>query len=138
MQRQFELHPSHYLAAMLMAAHGATLTAIFLPAFPIWAKTALAILLLFNLGYCLRRAAWLTAPSASVALTLEGDQAILTLRNGEKLTGQILRDSLVTPYLTVLNVLPQGARSARSVVILPDSLDAESFRQLRVRLKWGC
>jgi toxin CptA len=48
-----------------------------------------------------------------------------------------LRDSLVTPYLTVLNVLPQGARFSRSVVILPDSLDAESFRQLRVWLKWG-
>jgi len=46
-------------------------------------------------------------------------------------------DSLVTPFITVLNVLPQGARLARSVVILPDSLDAESFRQLRVWLKWG-
>ena len=72
-----------------------------------------------------------------MALTLEGDLAILTLRNGEQLTGQILRDSLVTPYLTVLNVLPQGARFLRSVIILPDSLDAESFRQLRAQLKWG-
>ncbi|MBI3902775.1 MAG: hypothetical protein HY306_07520 [Nitrosomonadales bacterium] len=37
----------------------------------------------------------------------------------------------------MLNVLPQGARFARSMIILPDSLDVESFRQLRVWLKWG-
>jgi hypothetical protein len=29
------------------------------------------------------------------------------------------------------------ARQARSVVILADSLDAESFRRLRVCLKWS-
>jgi toxin CptA len=137
MQRQFKLQPSHYLAAMLIAAHGATLAALFPLAFPIWAKTALAFFVLLSLGYHLWREAWLFAPSASVALLLEGDQVVLSTRGGEQLTGQILRDSLVTPYLTVLNVLPQGARFSRSVVILPDSLDAESFRQLRVWLKWG-
>jgi len=137
MQRQFHLQPSRYLAIMLIAAHGATLAALFPLDFPIWAKTALAILVLLNLGYHLRREAWLSAPSAILALTLEGDRVVLTTRDGEQLTGQILRDSLVTPYLTVLNVLPQGARMARSVIILPDSLDTESFRQLRVWLKWG-
>ena len=137
MQLQFYLQPSRYLATMLIAAHGATLAALFSLNFPIWAKTALAILVLLNLGYHLRREAWLSAPSACVALMLEGDRVVLTTRGGEQLTGQILRDSLVTPYLTVLNVLPQGARMARSVIVLPDSLDTESFRQLRVWLKWG-
>jgi toxin CptA len=46
-------------------------------------------------------------------------------------------DSFVTPYLTVLNLKPEGARFAHALVILPDSLEAESFRRLRVRLKWG-
>lgn len=137
MQRHFKFHPSHYLAAILMAAHGATLAALFSLPFPLWVKTALTFLLLLNLGYQLRRAAWLSAPSAAVALKLEGELALLTTRAGEQLSGQILRDSLVTPHLTVLNVLSQGARLARSVVILPDSLDAEAFRQLRVWLKWG-
>ncbi len=72
-----------------------------------------------------------------MALLLEEEQAVLTLRGGDQLAGQVLRTTLVTPFLTVLNVRPQGARLARSVVILPDSLNAESFRQLRVRLKWG-
>jgi hypothetical protein len=137
MQQQFKFQPSYYFAAMLVAAHGVTLAALFPLAFPIWAKTALAFFVLLSLGYHLRREAWLSAPSSTTALMLEGDQVVLTTRNGEQLSGKILRDSLVTPYLTVLNVLPRGARMARSVIILPDSLDTESFRQLRVWLKWG-
>jgi toxin CptA len=137
MQRQFNLHPSHYLASMLIVAHGTTLAALYPLAFPIWAKTALAFLVLLSMGYHLRREAWLSAPSATVALTLEDDLAVLTQRNGDHLTCKILHDSLVTPFLTVLNVLPQDTRIARSIVILPDSMDAASFRQLRVWLKWG-
>ena len=137
MHQQFNLQPSYYLAAMLIAAHGITIAILFPLAFPIWAKTALIILVLFSMGYHLRREAWLSAPSATVALLIEDDLAVLTKRNGDQLTGNILRDSLVTPFLTVLNVLPQGARISQSIVILPDSMNAESFRQLRVWLKWG-
>ena len=137
MQQQFILQPSRYLAATLMVAHGAALAALFPLAFPAWAKTALVFVILFSLWYHLRRDAWLSAPSSSKALMLESEQVVLTTHGGEPLAGQVLRDSMVTPLITVLNILPQGARFARSVVILPDSLDAESFRQLRVWLKWG-
>lgn len=137
MQRQFKLQPSRYLAAFLVAAHGAALAMLVPLALPVWAKTALSIVILFSLAYHLRRDALLSSKIAVMALMLEEEQAVLTLRGGDQLAGQVLRDSLVTPYITVLNVLPQGARLARSVVILPDSLDAESFRQLRVWLKWG-
>ncbi len=137
MQRQFILRSSHYLAAMLIAAHGATLAALFPLAFPLWAKVALAFLVVLSLGSHLRREAWLSDPSSTVELILEGDQIMLTTRAGKHLACKLLQDSLVTPFLTVLNVLPLGARFSRSVIILPDSLEAESFRQLRVWLKWG-
>lgn len=137
MRRQFTLQPSRYLAAMLITAHGITLAALLPLALPLWAKAALASLMLLSLMHHLRRDAWLSAPSAGVALMLEGERVVLTTRGGEQWAGQILHNSLVTPFLTVLNVLPQGAHFARSVVILPDTLDAESFRQLRVWLKWG-
>ena len=137
MQQQYPLHPSHYLATMLIAAHGATIMALFPLTFPLWAKIALTLLVLFNLGYRLRREAWLTAPSSTVMIILKADQVVLTRFDGKNLAGQILRDSLVTPYLTVLNVLLQGSRFPRSVVILSDSMDQESFRKLRVWLKWS-
>jgi toxin CptA len=66
----------------------------------------------------------------------------------------ILGSSFVAPYLTVLELRPlepsagssgTGIREwwrkrwkhrPRSVVILPDAIDAEAFRQLRVLLRW--
>lgn len=137
MQQQFKLRPSHYLAAILIVAHGAALAALFPLNLPTWSKAALALIMLFSLVYHLRRDAWLSAPSSGTALMLDGDRVMLATRGGKQLTGHVLRDSLVTPLITVLNVLPQGARFARSVIILPDSLDVESFRQLRVWFKWG-
>jgi toxin CptA len=53
-----------------------------------------------------------------------------------------LGSSFVAPYLTVLELKPLGAGGlwqrfrTRSVVILPDGIDAEEFRQLRVLLRW--
>lgn len=137
MQRQFKLQPSRYLAAVLVVVHGSALAVLFPLTLPVWAKTALAIVILFSLAYHLRRDALLSSRIAVMALLLEEEQAVLTLRGGDQLAGQVLCNTLVTPFITVLNVRPQGARLARSVVILPDSLDAETFRQLRVRLKWG-
>lgn len=135
--QHFKLRPSRYLAALLVMAHGAALAALFPLALPAWTKAALSLVILISLIYHSRRDAMLTSGMAVTALLLEQDKVVLTLRDGGQLTGQMLRDSLVTPCLVVLNILPQGARLARSVVILPDSLDAESFRQLRVRLKLG-
>lgn len=136
MQQYFEFHPSRYLTAMLVAAHCAVL-AVLAAILPLWAALAAGALLLFSLSYYLGRDAWLRLPSSCAGLVLDGDGVILHRRDGVKLPGKILHDSLVTPALTVLNVLPHGARFARGVVILPDSLEAESFRQLRVWLRWG-
>lgn len=102
-----------------------------------FAKAALAILLVFMLLYYLRRDAWLLLSSSHVAIRLQGNSITLISRGGGELSGQILCDSVVTPALTILNVLPQGKKSARSVLIFPDSLDKERFRELRVLLKWG-
>lgn len=137
MQRQFNFQPSLYLATALIAMHGAALAALLSLAWPFWTQVALVFLLLANMLHHLWRNAWLSAPSSDVTLLLDGDRIVLTSRGGEQVAGKVMPDSLITPLLTVLNVLPQDAYLARSVIILPDSLDAESFRQLRVCLKWG-
>ncbi len=136
MRLQFKLQPSRYFAAILIIAHGAALASLLSLTVPSWSKAALATLILFSMMHHLRRNAWLSAPSAAVALVLETDRAVLTTRGGKQLSGQVQRDSLIMPFCTVLNVLPQGARLVHSIVILPDSLDAETFRRLRVWMKW--
>lgn len=104
---------------------------------PLWAGVAVMCLLLLSLGHCLLRHAWLRLPYSCAGLLLEEDGVVLIRRDGVHLPCRILPGSLVAPWLTVLNMLPEGERLVRSVVILPDSLDAESFRQLRLWLKWG-
>jgi hypothetical protein len=49
-----------------------------------------------------------------------------------------LRDgSFVAPWLTILRWRPQGARRDRTILILPDMLDDDAFRALRVHLRMG-
>jgi toxin CptA len=52
------------------------------------------------------------------------------------LIGRLLEGSLVHPYLTTILFLPVRGRFARAIVVLPDSLSATQFRELRVWLKW--
>ena len=138
MQRQFNFQPSLYLATALIAMHGSAMLSLWALALPIWAHVTLVSLLLASLLHHLQRNAWLSAPSSSVSLILDGDRMVLTARSGEQVVGKLMPDSLIAPLLTVLNILPQDTHWVRSAIILPDSLDAESFRQLRVCLKWGC
>ncbi|CAH1091075.1 protein YgfX [Candidatus Nitrotoga sp. 1052] len=136
MQRQFNLQPSIYFTIALVASHGAALAVLAPLSLSLWARTLLALLVLISLLYHVWQDAWLLALSSNKTLLLDGDMVLLVARNGDQVTARVLADSLVTPFITVLNVLPQGAYLARSIIILPDSLDAESFRQLRVWLKW--
>ncbi len=132
---QIDLSPSRYLTLILMGAHGAAIIVLLL-VLPWWASAATALMLLLGLRHYLMRDAWLRLPHSCTGLVMEEEGAAILLRSGIQQPCRILPGSLVTPLLTLLNVLPQDARFARSVVILPDSLDAESFRQLRVWLKW--
>lgn len=137
MAHSFKLYPSRICSALLFAVYSLTiLIVLILPIF-VLAKAALAVLLLCCLVYYLRRDAWQLSASSPVAIRLEGDSIVLLDRNGDEVSGQLLPDSLVTPALTILNVLPHGKKSARSVVIFPDSLDRERGRELRVLLKWA-
>lgn len=73
-----------------------------------------------------------------VAFRLEDQgEIVLLLRGGRHLSCRVSSDSLVTPYFVILNVILGEKRGGRSLVILPDAMGAESFRRLRVALRWG-
>jgi hypothetical protein len=133
----FRLYPSRACAALLIFAFSLSLLIIFLLPIPAFFMAVLAILLVCTLVYYLLRDAWLLLSSSHVAIRLEGRNITLLTRCGGELPGQILDDSLVTSFLTILNVLPQGKSRARSVLVFPDSMDPQRSRELRVLLKWG-
>jgi len=136
MRQQIDINPSFYLAILLMAAHCAAAAALWF-VLPPWALLTLACVLGFSLLYYLLRDAWLRLPGSCIALVVDEGLVVLLRGNGSRTECRVMSGSLVTPALTVLTVLPQGARLARSIVLLPDSVDPESFRRLRVWLRWG-
>lgn len=65
----------------------------------------------------------------------------LKQNNDENFVVHIMPDSFVSAYLTVLRVAPEEYRwfkvwQYRYIFLLQDNIDAESFRQLRVYLRW--
>lgn len=137
MQNYFHLNSSRTLAVLLLSIHAIALLALLLLPVLIWAKGAALFCLLFSLAYCLRRHAWLSLPGSCVAFRLEKLHIVLIGRDGRQTVGRVLGDSVVTPFAAILRVLPENAHFARSVVIFPDAIAAESFRTLRVALRWS-
>ncbi len=137
MPRLFSFHPSNCLTLLLVLAHTAAAGAFSLVPLPKPALSGVLVVLLGSMVYYVLRDARLTLGSAWVGLELDGDRVVLSSRKGDELTGELLRSSVVTPYLVVLNIAVSGQHRRRNVVLMPDSMEAESFRQLRVALKWG-
>jgi toxin CptA len=132
-----EFKSSWYLAALLAAVHLVAIIVLVPLALPTWARIGLMLALAANLAYLLYRDIMPGLPSSCAGLVLGKEGLGLLTRAGTRLPCRVLNSTMVTPAVTVINVMPPGARSARSVVILPDGLDGEAFRQLRVWLKWG-
>ena len=137
MATSLQLHPSPICSILLLTVYSLAILIVFLLPMAVLVRIGLVILLVCALAYYLIRHAWLLLPTSYVAIRIEENSAVLITRGGKELSGQVLHDSVVTPVLVVLNVLPHAERRARSVVVFPDSLDRELNRKLRVLLKWG-
>ena len=137
-QRYYTLRPSRLLVLTLLCLCAAALASIWkLPSHQLL-LFLLSIAALAWTGYHLSLDARLRLQHSCVAFRLEGEgDIVLVLRNGRHVPCRLSADSLVTPYLVILNVALNEQRSGRSLLILPDSMGAERFRRLRVALKWG-
>lgn len=71
---------------------------------------------------------------ATQRLEVDPRGRLFLCREGERLEAVVLDDCFVTPLLTVLSVKLDGKR--RSVMLWPDSADADARRRLRVYLLW--
>lgn len=133
----FRRKPSRWLAAILAVAHSVAAALVWLLPLTAVLTGVITILVIVSLFHYLRQDALLTANRAIVAFTLtEEKQCILSTRSGETIVCDFLSSTFVSPYLTVLNLQPEGRFFAHSVVILADGIDADAFRQLRVWLRW--
>lgn len=119
--------------------HGFAVLMIWLVPAPLWLAVLLTLLFMGSAGYYLRRDSLRMQQDSVVAFRLHDDcRCEFQTRAGDWHEADLLGTSFVAPYLAVLNLQPAGRRLARHLVILPDGVDAEDFRRLRVWLKWRC
>ena len=143
------LKPSQRLGIVLGFAHFVAIVLLWPLMLPLSVKLAGSTLLVISLVFYLRRHALLRSPDSVCSLEVTDEMACrLNTRDGGQIACALLGSSFVAPYLTVLDLKPlkTGKRDksprwlsmyfSRSVVILPDGISPEEFRQLRVLLRW--
>jgi toxin CptA len=133
------LRPSRALTWLLAGAHAMAATALWLAPFAAAWSLAGSVALATYLVWVLRQHAWRNAAGSVVELELRDDCSVSARSHAGRWTGyQVSGATFVSPLLTVLNLDAQAGWRGRSVLITPDSLDADSFRRLRVWLRWRC
>ncbi len=123
--------PSRLLGLLLLGMAGLALTAIYIAALPavIQILTGLLVVGLSVWG-------WQRARVVEVVRVTAGGMLQCQNGEGEWQDVEVLGDSLVSLALIVLRYRHE-AQHVRTLVLLPDSVDAESMRRLRVSLRWA-
>lgn len=140
---QLDFKPSIVLTLIICAIGIGAALILILPALVWQIKLMLGSVMLSAVIYSICQYGLLLLPWSCLAINISSsNQVQLVYRNGKVLPVEVCRDSVVTPYLTVVNCKVQDASLfarlfAPHLVILPDMLDAEDYRQLRVWLRWG-
>lgn len=126
---------SLWLVGLLLVAHAGAFALVFLIPAPAWIRVLLACLISISLIAALNTHALLRSRRAIVHAVWDSDNQ-WTLRNaaGDEFDARLLSGSYVNSALVILNFSAGKRWLYRSLVLMPDSLDADTFRQLRVRL----
>jgi toxin CptA len=131
------LSKSLQLIWLLLCVHLLTLLVIWLLPWPLWWRGLLSLLIAASLAFYLLRDAYKTLRYSVVGLKyLPDNQFELQHKTGEWFTASLQPGSFVAPYLTTLAYRPENKFFNRYLLIMPDMLDAESFRVLRTHLRW--
>jgi|SRR5258705_5285270 toxin CptA len=134
---RISLRPSRLLAAILLLAHAAAITAVLMVELPRWLKVVAIALLVAQCVVVVRRQAFLMGADAATAIEVTSDHRMnVETRSSGWCEYDVLGSTYVTSYLTVLNLRRPGNRMAKHVTLLRDSLNADDFRKLRVWLRW--
>jgi toxin CptA len=139
MAEKLSLHlgPSRLLGVLLGSAHVLAAGAVWLAPLPVGCALAASGAFAAHLAWVLRRHAFRSDAGASIELELLDDCSVSVYsRAGVSRAYRIAGSSFVSPLLTVLNLRTGIGHGARTVLIASDSLDADSFRRLRVWLRW--
>ncbi len=99
-----------------------------------WLRLALSLAVVISLVHGFRTQILRTGTFALRAVELDGVHGwSLYTAKGVIRDASLLSSSFVRPWLTVLN-FSVGRFGRRSIILVPDAVDAEALRRLRVRV----
>lgn len=126
---------SRQLALALLLLHGAAMVAVINLVIPAWGLAALAGSVIVSLYYTINTHVLGRGQGSVCALVWDTDgEWTVTSCAGQQWAARLLPGSYIHPRLMVLNFALES-RGHRSVVLLSDSLDRNTFRRLLVRLR---
>jgi len=125
---------SRRLALFVLAAHGLTLAVVVHLPLPLSGRTGLALAVLVGLALSLGGPVRHLWPwSVREAVWHPDGTWSLTLVKGGAQDGRLLGSTYVSPALVALN-FRCGRWRTRSLILMPDNLEPDLLRRLRVRL----
>lgn len=133
---RLEIQRSQKLLSLLLVTHLGAFMLIWTLTIAIQWQLLLALIILGSLFYYTKAYYLLTSPNAVVHAIWDADENWhLSLANGSIISARLLPDTYIHPWLVVLNFICQDPSKKYSLPLLPDSLDANTLRRLRVRLR---
>jgi hypothetical protein len=129
----FTLRPSVTYVLMLLTVHLLAGVCIFLSNLPLWARLSILLLIVFSLLYELYR----QKQSGWRSFSLNHKHVSIKTAAGLDLEGELAPQTLVTIWCVVLCVRRPEQAFPACQVIFPDAMQADAFRELRVRLRFS-
>lgn len=131
------LQPSRYLAIGLALGHLLAVACVLAVPIPWWLRGVLVVLIILSFIHLLLRDVLQRMPTSIIELECDREGgALFKTRSGLTYEARVLGSSFVAANLTIVLLKPYARRGVRAVLVLPDTLAPELFRQLRVWLKW--
>lgn len=131
------LKSSLRLSMLLVTVHMIAACVVAETLIPVSTRVATIILIFVSLSYHLARDALLLLPDSWREISYQQGRLSVVSQGGMHLSGPLAGRAAVTPHFLVIGVRPEGCRLPVFRLIFPDSLDAGTFRELCVRLKFS-
>ncbi len=136
MLHQFVIQPSRTYFLLLLAMHLFAMGSVWLADILSWVQFALSLVVLFSLYYHSYFFVFLHSRQVCHSFSLNQQHVVINFRDGEVLSGELMHRTVVTPFCVLLCArMGEQGRIVRQL-IFHDAMLRESFRELRVRLKF--
>lgn len=132
---KFEVKSSWWLTIIYLFIHLGAMVVLFFLALPLPIQGAMLGLCVLSLVFCLYRQAWRLSKQSIVKFWYTGERHWnLQDRQGQELSARLKGDSICTLHFVLLNFSIKSRWRSCSVIILPDAMQPDDLRRLRVLL----